>query len=113
MRFHVFGEMVGTRETFSALLARETFFTGVRSQVTLKFIGTRERFVAEQPVAHERTQTGVPAKMSFEVARLAVYFAASCDMAHVLFWFVWFRLLSGDTVRTLATTAATRDADLL
>lgn len=109
----MFGEMVGPCETLAAFLAGETFFTGVCSQVTLEFVGPCERLVAEQPVAHERSESGVPAEMSFQVAGFAVYFSASCDVTNVLFGFVRFRLLSGDAIRTLAATAATRHSDLL
>ena len=55
----------------------------------------------------------MPSEMGFQVARFAVYFPASRDVANVLFGFVWLRLLSGDAVRTLAPTAPTRHSNLL
>lgn len=109
----MFGEVVGPCEPLAAFLAGETFFTGVCSQVTLEFVGPCERLVAEQPVAHERSESGVPAEMGLQVAGLAVHLSASCDVTHVLLRFVGFRLLSRDAVRTLAATAATRHSDLL
>lgn len=105
--------MVRPGEPFAAFLASKTFLSGVCSQVTLEFVGSRERFVAEEPVADEGSQSSVPSEMCFEVTGFAVHFSTTCDMTHMLFWFVRFGRLTGHAVRTLAPTAATCDTDLL
>jgi len=75
--------MIRTHETFSALFTLETFFTGVRSEMALKFVGSSEGLVAEDPVAHEGAFSAVREQMCLEVRSLGVELATSWNMAHV------------------------------
>lgn len=68
----VFVQVIGASEALVAGRAHESFLSGMRSQMALQFVGTRESFAAEKPVAHERPFTGVPAQVSLQVRRLGI-----------------------------------------
>lgn len=49
----VFVQVVGASEALVAGRAHKSFLTGMGPQMALQFVGTRESFAAEKPVAHE------------------------------------------------------------
>jgi hypothetical protein len=65
------------------LLRYRPFFTGVSPQVTLKLVGSRESFAAEQPIANEGALACVPSQMGFEVACLSINLPASGNVTAV------------------------------
>jgi len=67
VRLDVLAEVVGAHESFRADAADESFFSGVRPDVPLQFVGSGEALAAEQPVAEERSLAGVPAQVRLEV----------------------------------------------
>lgn len=73
----MFGQMVGSHESFGANGACETFFTGMGSEVTLKFIGSGEAFAAEEPITDKGTFAGVPTEMGLQVGGLTVDFVTT------------------------------------
>ena len=89
VRLGVLGQVVGPREALPARRAREPLFAGVRTEVPLQLVATREPFAAEQPVADERPLAGVPAQVRLEVRRLAVDLAAAGHVADVLATSSW------------------------
>lgn len=75
--------MVAAHEPFVAHRTREPLLAGVRAQMALQLVGTRESFAAKQPIAHERSFAGVPSQVRLQVARLAVHLAAAGNVATV------------------------------
>lgn len=65
MRFHVFGQVVAPHEPLAAVGTGEALLPGVCPQVPLQLVGACETFPAEEPVAHKRPLSGVPAKVCF------------------------------------------------
>lgn len=106
MCFYVFGQVVAPHEPLAAVGTGEALLSGVCPQVPLQLVGACETFPAEEPVAHERSLSGVPAKVRFQVRRLAVNFAAAGDVAHVLLLFPRFVARAGRLTVRAATPAA-------
>lgn len=109
VRFRVFVQMVAAHETFPARFTRETFLAGVRAQVTLQLVGTREALAAKQPAADERTFARVPTQVRLQMRRFTVHLSAVRDVADVQAFFLG---VGGrrrvDAVGAPAATAATR-----
>lgn len=79
----MFAEMVAAHETLVADGAGEALLSGVGAEVPLELIGAGEPLTAEEPIANEGSLPRVPAQVSLQMRRLAVYFAAAGDMAAV------------------------------
>ena len=63
VRLDVLGQVVGAHEALVADGAGEALLARVRPQVALQFVGAREAFAAEQPIADERPLARVPTQM--------------------------------------------------
>lgn len=76
----------------------------------LELVGAREPLPAEQPVADERSLSGVPSQMRLQMRRLPVELIAAGVMTDVhLFRLRFFRaVLLARAIRTLALDAAAR-----
>lgn len=83
MRLHVLRQMIRPHESFVANRTRESFLAGVGPQVPLEFVGAREAFTTEEPVADEGPLAGVPTEVSLQVRGFAVYLAAAGDVTAV------------------------------
>ena len=80
----VFVVVVGSHEALITLSTLEALLACVCAHVSLQFVGARKRPAAEGPLARERTFSGVLAKVSLEVGRLAVHLAAAGHVTQVL-----------------------------
>jgi hypothetical protein len=67
----VLGQVVAAHEAFVAHWTRKTLLPRMRPQVALKFVAAREPLPAEQPVAHERSFTGMPPETLQELIQLS------------------------------------------
>lgn len=83
MRPQVLAEVIGAHESFVANGALKSFLSGVRAQMALELVRTREALPAEEPIADKRPLPGVPAQVSLQVRGLAVNFATARDVAAV------------------------------
>lgn len=112
---HVFGEVIGASESLTTLLTREPLLTSVCAKVALQLVRSSERLVTEEPVAHERAESSVPAKMGLQVTGFTVNFSTSWHVTDVLFRLVWLVRLSRNAVWAFAATATSSDTstDLL
>lgn len=83
---HVLGQVVVAHEHSRAQRAAELLGAGVRLQMALQFIGPRESFPAEEPVADERPVAAVPPQVCLQVRGLGVGLATAGNVAvvHVL-----------------------------
>ncbi|KHJ47695.1 hypothetical protein D918_01851 [Trichuris suis] len=55
-------EVIAAYKAFAARWTGETLFARMRSQMSLQLVTSGESFSAEQPVANERSLSGVPSK---------------------------------------------------
>ena len=83
MRFDVFAEVVTAHEPFVADGTREPLLSGVRAQVSLELVGSREPFAAEEPITDERSLTCMPAQVRLQVRRLVVHLPAAGNVTAV------------------------------
>lgn len=84
MSFDVFGEMVTSSESLVADVANEPFFSGVSSQMTLKFVGSREPLSTEKPVTDERSLACMPSQVSLQMGSFVVNLSTARNVATVL-----------------------------
>lgn len=111
MRLDVLAEMVAPHEALVTLRADEAFLAGVRAEVALELVRTREALPTVEPMASKRTFSSMPAKMSTEMRRLSVHFATVGMMADVLLFLrrtvdVRLRIGSTNAVRASASHAS-------
>ena len=80
----MFRQVIASHELLRALRALETFFTRVRSSVSLQLIAPRESFATKHPITHKRPFARVPSQMRSQMRSLSVNFVAARHMANVL-----------------------------
>uniref|UniRef100_A0A5S6Q7L1 Uncharacterized protein n=1 Tax=Trichuris muris TaxID=70415 RepID=A0A5S6Q7L1_TRIMR len=64
-------------EALAARRAREALLSRVRSQVALQFVASGESLSAEQPVADERSFSGMPTEVGLQMGRFVVHLSAA------------------------------------
>lgn len=102
--------MIWSCKPLTTFNASKSLFSGMCSQVSLKFIRPGKRFVAEHPTANKRSVSGMPSQMRFQVGRFPVDLPAPwnmTDMLSLLFSVSCTRPVL--TVRTFTFSAASRN----
>ena len=83
MRLRMLLHMITAYEFLITLGASKPLLTSMSPMMSLHLIGTRKSLFARLPVADERTFTGVPAQVSFQMRCFAIKLPASGNVTAV------------------------------